>query len=103
MRDHTHEALGLVTGRSRVDLDSDRLLNLALVRLLEVIGEAAARVPERDRSSMPDIPWRQLVALRNRLIHAYDQVDFDILWQILTVDLPELAGALDVASDFSGE
>ena len=58
-------------------------MNLALVRLLEVVGEAASRVPVDERSQYPQIPWSQIVALRNRLIHGYDSVDFDILWQIL--------------------
>ncbi len=90
MRDHAREAVSLVQGRTRENLESDRLLNLALVRLLEILGEAANRVPAEDRSRYPRIPWSQIVGLRNRLIHAYDQVDFDILWQIVTKDLPRV-------------
>ena len=90
MRDHAREALEMVQDRTRADLDSDRMLNLALVRLLEILGEAANRVPAEDRARHPRIPWGELIGLRNRLIHGYDQVDFDILWQILTRDLPRL-------------
>lgn len=79
MYDHAAEALDMVQNRVRADLDSDRMLNLALVRLLEILGEAANRIPPEDRARYPQIPWPQLVGLRNRLIHEYDNVDFDIL------------------------
>lgn len=85
----------MVRHRVRADLDSDRMLNLALVRLLEILGEAANRIPPEERAAHPQIPWPQLVGLRNRLIHEYDNVDFDILWQILTKDLPPLVQELE--------
>jgi uncharacterized protein with HEPN domain len=94
MLDHAREAVAMIRGRSRADLDADRQLNLALVRLVEVVGEAAARVPEDFRCRYPEVPWRQTVALRNRLIHGYDVIDFDILWTILLEDLPKLIEAL---------
>ena len=90
MRDHAHEVVELVRGRSRSDVDSDRLLALALVRLLEIIGEAAGRVPAEEQARRPGIPWPAIVGLRNRLIHGYDDVDYDIVWQIATTDLPLL-------------
>jgi uncharacterized protein with HEPN domain len=71
----------MVRGKTRPDLDRDRLLNLALVRLLEIVGEAASRMPQEERARHPEIPWSDIVSLRNRLIHGYDEVDFDILWQ----------------------
>ena len=95
MLDYSREAVGMMQGQVRADLDTDRKLNLALVRLLEILGEAANRVPPSDRAKYPQIPWPQLVSLRNRLIHGYDQVDFDILWQILTQDLPALTSELE--------
>ena len=95
MLDHAREAVALVQGRTRADLDSDRLLNLALVRLLEIIGEAANRIPEEEQARHTEIPWPQIVSLRNRLIHGYDSVDFDILWQIVTEDLPPLVISLE--------
>jgi uncharacterized protein with HEPN domain len=79
MRDYAREALDMVRGCVRTDLDKDRKLNLSLVRLLEIIGEAANRVPPEDQTKYPRIPWAQIISLRNRLIHGYDQVDFDIL------------------------
>jgi uncharacterized protein with HEPN domain len=95
MLDHAREAVTLVRGKSRADVDDDRLLELALVRLLEVIGEAASRVPDEDRTRYTGIPWPQIVGLRNRLIHGYDAVDMDILWQIIEYDLPPLIAALE--------
>jgi uncharacterized protein with HEPN domain len=95
MLDHAWEAMALVQGKTRADLDTDRLLNLALVRLLEIIGEAANRIPEEEQARYSQIPWSQIVSLRNRLIHGYDSVDFDILWQIVTEDLPPLVVSLE--------
>jgi uncharacterized protein with HEPN domain len=91
MLDHVTEALNMIQGRNRKDLDDDRQLNLSLVRLLEIVGEAASRTSESTRSLLPEIPWMQITSLRNRLIHGYDEVDFDILWAILQDDLPPLA------------
>jgi uncharacterized protein with HEPN domain len=87
---HAREAVEISQGKTRLDLDSDRLLNLALSRLIEVIGEAANRVPMDIQASFPEIPWLQMIGARNRLIHGYDRVDFDILWTIVKQDLPDL-------------
>ncbi len=95
MLKRAHEAVDMARGRSRNDLDSDRQFNLALTRLLEIIGEAAARVSEPTRAAHPEIPWPQIVGLRNRLIHGYDNVDFDVLWQIVTDDLSPLIQELE--------
>lgn len=95
MLDHAREASTFVEGKRREDLDGDRMRTLALVRLLEIVGEAAGRVPEDVRAAHPQVPWAQIVALRNRLIHGYDSVDLDILWQILTRDLPPLIAGLE--------
>jgi uncharacterized protein with HEPN domain len=96
--DHAKEAVAMAEGKSRADLDRDRQLNLALVRLLEIIGEAASHIPEEIRASHPHVPWAQIVSLRNRLIHGYDAVDFDVLWKILSPDLPPLIAALEKAA-----
>lgn len=95
MLDSAREAVDLSQGRNRSDLDSDRLYNLAMVRLVEVVGEAGARVSEVLRKSHPQIPWSEIVGVRNRLIHGYDQVDYDILWDILQLDLPPLIQQLE--------
>ena len=95
MPDHAREAVSITQDKSRKDLDSDRLLGLALVRLMEIIGGAATRVSLDYQSCHPSIPWSQIISLRNRLIHGYDAVDMDILWEILKHDLPRLIDQLE--------
>jgi uncharacterized protein with HEPN domain len=95
MRDHAREALEMARGLTRADLDDRRMLNLSLTRLIEIVGEAANRVPVEERHRYPAIPWPQIVGLRNRLIHAYDEVDLGILWEVVTADLPPLIAELD--------
>jgi uncharacterized protein with HEPN domain len=99
MLEHAREAMQLVAGRNRSDLDTDRVLSLALVRLLEIVGEAAARVSSEARARHPAIPWSEIVSLRNRLIHGYDAVDMDVLWSIVNTDLPALVRGLTVEED----
>lgn len=95
MLDHAREAVDLTHGRVRSDLDSDRMLNLSLVRLLEIVGEAANRLPRDVQQRAPQIPWSDIIGMRHRLIHGYDQVDFDVVWQIIARDLPQLVPELE--------
>jgi len=81
--------------RMREDLESDELYSLAMARLLEILGEAASRVSKARQSRHTEIPWAQIVGLRNRLIHGYDTIDPDIVWKILTQDLPVLIESLE--------
>jgi len=94
MLDHAQEAVDVCRVRARADLNSDRLLNLALVRLIEIVGEAATRVSTPGQAQRPDIPWRQIIGMRNRIVHGYDKVDFDLLWDTIQHDLPPLIGQL---------
>ena len=73
------------------------MLNLALVRLMDVVGEAATRIPEELQSRYPEIPWRRITGLRNRLAHGHDTVDFDILRDIIQDEIPSLIGHLEAA------
>lgn len=95
MLTHAREAVAFSVGRKREELENDRLLELALVRLVEVIGEAAARVSSECQMRLPQIPWPQVVGMRNRLIHGYDVVDFDVLWDTVANDLPPLIATLE--------
>ena len=95
MRDHAREAMQLAKGKTREDLLADRTANLAVVRLLEIVGEAASRIPPSERDKYPQIPWGQVIGLRNRLAHGYDRVDLDIVWQIVARHLPPLVEELD--------
>ena len=83
-------AMDFVSDRQRADLDTDRMLLFALVRSIEVIGEAASKVSEELCLRAPDIPWGLIVSMRNRLIHAYFDIDHDILWKTATVELQAL-------------
>ncbi len=94
MLEHAIEAMQVTQGKTRADINNDRVLNLALARLLEIIGEAAGRVSKATREKIPQIPWADIVAMRNRLIHGYDQVDYDILWDAVQNDLPALVNEL---------
>ena len=66
----------------------------ATLRNLELIGEAATNIPQNIRTNHPEIPWRRIIATRNRIIHAYLGIDNDIIWSIITDDIPELLTAL---------
>ena len=90
MLDAAREALSFVEGRTKEDLKSNRMLALSLVKELEIIGEAASKVAPDVKASMPGIPWPVVVGMRNRLIHAYFDVNFDVVWITTTSDLPDL-------------
>lgn len=95
MLDHAREAVAMLQGMSRSDLDHNRMLELALVRLIEVVGEAAVRVSDSGKAQYPSIPWRSVTGMRNRLIHGYDEVDLDVLWDTIALDLPPLIAELE--------
>lgn len=90
MRDAAQKAVQFSQGRSRADLDTDEILALALVRLLEIIGEAAKNVPLEVRQSLTRIKWWQITGTRDRLAHGYFDVDLDVVWSIINDDLPPL-------------
>lgn len=89
------QLLEFVERRSRPEFDDDQLFAFAVVRGLEVLGEAAARVTEETRALASEIPWRQIVATRNRLIHGYFDVDPEIVWRTATVEVGELLPKLN--------
>jgi uncharacterized protein with HEPN domain len=97
MLDAAREALALAGGQSRSDLDGDRMLALSLVKLIEIIGEAASRMSDEGQRAHADIPWRSIVAMRNRPIHGYFDIDLDRVWDTITDDLPPLIVALEAA------
>lgn len=94
MVEAAEQALAFVAGRDRSGLDSDVMLRLALTRLVEIIGEAAAQVSDAARRELSDVPWPQIVGMRNRLVHAYFDINADILWDTVQVALPELVAKL---------
>lgn len=94
MLDHATEAVEICRQRDRRDLDTDRVLNLALVRLIEIVGEAANRVSKETQRTLPEIPWPEFIGMRHRIVHGYDSVDFDVLWAVIRSDLPPLIDSL---------
>ena len=96
MLHYSQEAVDITQGKTRQDLDNERLLNLAVVRLLEIIGEAANKIPREECLKYPEIPWHAIVSMRNRLIHAYGDIDLDIVWQVVKENLPTLIKNLKV-------
>jgi uncharacterized protein with HEPN domain len=95
MLDAAQEAVGFVQGRRRGDLDFDRQLVLSLVKEVEIIGEAAYQVTEQTRKEIPGLPWADLIGMRHRLVHAYFDINVDILWKTIQEDLPPLIEKLE--------
>ncbi len=93
--DAGREAVAFAKGCSRADLDSDRKLSLSLVRLLEIIGEAAKGISQEFRDSHSDLPWKGVIGMRDRLIHGYFDVNLDVVWETVTQDLPSLITQLE--------
>jgi uncharacterized protein with HEPN domain len=95
MRDAVEEALQIIENRTRTDLAQDRVLALALTRLLEIVGEAAKNVPLKIRTANPGLPWKALAGMRDRLAHRYFDVDLDIVWSVITQNFPLLLPQID--------
>lgn len=89
------EAMTFCQGRDRSDLDSDRMLARAVVKAIEIVGEAASKVSAETRSGMPGVPWAEIVTMRHRLTHTYFDIDLDIVWNTTTLDLPPLVSDLE--------
>jgi uncharacterized protein with HEPN domain len=96
MLEAAETAADFLRGRTRAELDSDRMLLFAVLRAIEVLGEAASRVSEETRGQTDNIPWTAVVGMRNRLIHGYMDVDTEIVWRTATDEIPALAGRLRV-------
>ncbi|MFO7948974.1 MAG: HepT-like ribonuclease domain-containing protein [Candidatus Fermentibacteraceae bacterium] len=99
MLDHSREAVQTL---GEVDLErfrDMRVIQLALTRLVEIIGEAANRTDSHTRECHPEIPWSRIIGMRNRLIHGYDVVDCDLLWYTVNHDLPPLIDTLEAITE----
>lgn len=95
MRDAAREALAFTAGKSLAEFTEDRMLALAVLKSIEIVGEAASRVSEETRRLLPDLPWSQMVGIRHRLVHAYFDVDHERVWTTVQDDLDPLAATLD--------
>lgn len=90
MIDSAQSALRFVSGRARDDLDADQMLLFAVVRAVEILGEAASKVSEEVRSAHGEIPWGAIIGMRNRLVHAYFEIDTGVVWVAVTEEIPDL-------------
>ena len=88
MLESAESVLAFIAGRTRADLDDDRILLFALVYAIQVIGEAASKVSTATRDAHPEIPWPAIVGMRNRLVHAYFDIDPEVVWKTATEELP---------------
>jgi uncharacterized protein with HEPN domain len=95
MVDAVREALAFAQGKSRTEIEHDRMLALAIIKELEIVGEAAAKVSTETRAAYPAIPWADIVGMRNRLIHGYFDIDLDLVWNTVTGDLDPLLRQLE--------
>lgn len=93
--DAAKEAVSFAQNKTRKSLDKNRMLVLSLVKDVEIIGEAATSVSKECREKYAEIPWRSLIGMRNRLIHAYFDINLDVVWQTVTEDIPTLIAALE--------
>ncbi len=94
MLDAGNDAIRFAVGRQRADLDTDRMLLLSLLKCIEIVGEAASRVSSETQAGLAKLPWPDIIGMRHRLIHAYYDVDHDLVWDTVEQDLPGLIDAL---------
>jgi len=93
--DAANKIVGFTDNRQRQDLDDNEMLTLALVRLIEVVGEASKHVSWETRKQNPNIPWKQMCGIRDRLIHAYFEINLDIVWGVCTQNIPAMIPDLE--------
>src|SRR5712692_925192 len=85
----------MLRGRSREAFEADEVRQLALLHLIQLLGEAASRTSATFRDAHPEIPWGPIVGMRNRIVHGYDDVDPDIVWRVATEDVEPLLASLE--------
>jgi len=93
------KAIEFVTGMGPEDLEDDDRTEFAVIKALEIVGEAARRIPHSFRDSQPQIPWREMAAMRDKLVHDYFGVDLEVVWKTIHEDLPPLVAALQSLID----
>ena len=91
----TRLAMRYIAGKTQDEFRQDTLCQDAVIRRLEIIGEAARRLSPEARTTLPELTWHAMIGMRNLLIHEYDGVDLDIVWDTITTDLPALFKALE--------
>lgn len=94
MAEAAQNAIGFCAGRQQTDLDTDAMLRMAVMHTVQIVGEAASKVSDAGRAEVPGIEWRLMTGMRNRLVHAYFDIDAAIVWLTVTQKLPELLHVL---------
>ena len=84
----------MTEGLGRFEYDQDETLRLALTYLVQIIGETAQRVSSEFRQQYPEIPWKEIIGMRHRIVHDYLNVDEDVIWEVIQQDLPPLVEVL---------
>lgn len=105
IRDAAQKIITFTENKTRASLAADDMLQLALVRLVEIIGEAAARLSDELTMKHNHIPWAAIVGMRNRLVHAYFDIDLDVVWDTVTVAVPDLLKQVEaiLETDFTND
>lgn len=93
MLTHAREALEIFGAQPREAVAESRVLQLALLHLVEIVGEAASKISQPKKAKLNKFPWRGMVGMRNRIIHGYDTVNVSVLLDTLEHDLPHLRGS----------
>jgi uncharacterized protein with HEPN domain len=99
MLDTCDKVLTRTVGLSKDTYDTDEDRQFVFTHLVQIIGEAASRVSTEERKRHPEIPWKQIIGTRHRIVHDYVHVDTDILWEIITTHIPELRRLLKDIAD----
>jgi len=99
MLDHAQEAVKLLGDMSLEDLSANRERQLALTRLIEIVGEAASKVSTEDQNTYPQLPWREAIGMRHVLAHGYDIIEHAIIWDTVRNNLPPLIQQLQAILD----
>ena len=95
MLDSARLAMGYLEETNKTAFLSDVRTQDAVVRRIEIIGEASRRLSEQGRASLPELPWHSMVSMRNLMIHEYDGVDYTLVWETVKNDLPQLVKLLE--------
>lgn len=95
MLDAAREAVALSADKTLDDLKHDRVLSLALLKLIEIIGEASVKVSDEFKTGHETVPWRAMTSMRNHLIHVYFDVDLNIVWGAVKEEMPRLIASIE--------
>ena len=101
MLDCAKSALNLVKSRTFDDMVNDRMFRMALIKEIEILGEAATKISDETRKQFPDIPWKPIIGMRNRLVHVYYDINLKVLWSTANYNVPKLIEELEKIPELS--